>query len=103
MKTQLIEDFTLDILALDSIYGVLRWEDRIDIRLYLQGKADIEIFNNKVWKVLDWIFKNNWERPSVAFVKDRPVEDGFLIKCDGRMMTIKEYAAMKPIDNCLLI
>lgn len=85
------------ILALDSIYHVLRWEDRIDIRYYLQGRFDAEDFSEKVRRAADWV--QNWTPPRVAYQKDKVLEAGFSVWYQGEMISLEEYRDRAGTDH----
>lgn len=94
------DDITFNILALDSIYGVLRWEDRIDLRLYIQGRlTNADNLSDKVWAVRAWIISNDWNPPHAYYDKDHPTEDGLRIKTRFGSMTVKEYVETFPINS----
>ncbi len=82
-----------EILALDSIYGVLDWEDRIKLHL-----ARLDRYNGPATATLlaayHWIIRNAWEPPKARYLKD---QDGLFCLLDDRWLTTEEYQRAKPI------
>ena len=58
-----------DILSLDSIYHLLSYNERINIRLVLQGKEDM--LCAKAQDLGKWIIKNRWIAPEMKYGQDR--------------------------------
>lgn len=59
----------LKVLSLDSIYGLLEWEERIRIHLYIKRK--LITLTPKIEELAQWVEDNNWEYPDVTFKQDR--------------------------------
>lgn len=58
-----------DILSLDSIYHLLSYDERINIRLVLQGKE--ENLCTKAQELGRWIVENTWIAPEMKYHPDR--------------------------------
>lgn len=58
-----------DILSLNSIYQLLSYDERINIRLVLIGKE--ENLCTKAQKLGRWIIKNHWIAPEMKYGQDR--------------------------------
>jgi hypothetical protein len=59
----------LKILQLDSLVRFLDWSERVRIHLYREGK--INSTTPKIWAAYEWIIKENWNPPEMAYGVDR--------------------------------
>lgn len=81
-----------EALALDSIYNILHWEDRILIHSHLNGKQTG--LNDKIINTTEWVAKNFWSSPRMIYGHDR------LLYCEdknGTMILVEDYAKNYPI------
>lgn len=60
---------TYDLLALDSLYGILNVGERISLHRKALGKPTTLTPRVKFW--LMWLDKMNWEAPSMKYGQDR--------------------------------
>lgn len=59
-------------LALDSIYKILTWGDRLYLHAAIQGVRSNELAQNKrLLAVLEWITDNDWQPPKTKYGHDR--------------------------------
>lgn len=60
---------TYDLLALDSLYGILNVGERISLHRKALGKPTTLTPRVKFWLI--WLDKMNWEAPSMKYGQDR--------------------------------
>ncbi|TXG86156.1 MAG: hypothetical protein E6R13_00975 [Spirochaetes bacterium] len=68
-------DFKLeyfDVLALDSIYNLLSFNERIDTHLYIRNKT--EKLNPKSEKIFNWIKQNYWSPPETKYDRNKTLK-----------------------------
>lgn len=58
-----------NLLALDSLYGILNVGERISLHRKALGKPTILTPKVKFWLI--WLDKMNWEAPSMKYGQDR--------------------------------
>ena len=62
----------LDVLALDSIYNLLSFNERIDTHLYIRNKT--EKLNPKSEKIFNWIKQNYWSPPETKYDRNKTLK-----------------------------
>ena len=70
-----MNDFKLeyiDVLALDSIYNLLSFNERIDTHLYIRNKT--EKLNPKSEKIFNWIKQNYWSPPETKYDRNKTLK-----------------------------
>ncbi|MDY3352282.1 hypothetical protein PG357_09855 [Riemerella anatipestifer] len=60
----------LDILAFDTLYGVLTLGDRLILHGYLSGKGQNFPPTERILKVGACIHRNKWQAPAMKYMKD---------------------------------
>lgn len=60
----------LDILAFDTLYGVLTWGDRLILHDYLSGKGQNFPPTERILEVGACIYRNKWQAPAMKYMKD---------------------------------
>lgn len=58
-------------LALDSIYNVLSWYDRVSLHTYMQGKT---LVTEKATKLLKFVKKTEWYSPKMRYNQNNMLE-----------------------------
>lgn len=58
-------------LALDSIYNVLSWYDRVSLHTYMQGKT---LVTENAAKLLKFVKKNEWYSPKMRYNQNNVLE-----------------------------
>ncbi len=81
------------ILALDSIYNVLHWTDRIRLHLAINERHELEP-TPAIIAANEYIARTAWIPPEVRHLKDN---DGLFVCYRNSWLTIEEYRELKPI------
>lgn len=88
-----ILDIAHEILALDTIYSVLPWTDRI--RLHLAKNQRLELVPTAaIVSAAQYIERTAWIPPETRHLKDN---DGLFCRHAGGWLQVEEYRILKPI------
>lgn len=88
-----LNDNLHNILALDSIYNVLPWTDRIRLHLAVCGRLELEA-TPAILQAHRYISASHWIAPETRYIKDE-IE----LHCwyDDRYVPLEEYKELQPI------
>lgn len=64
-----MKEILYSLLELDSIYGVISWEERMRIHFYIKGK--LEDLTPRIEAFARWIETHQWEAPMMEYKSDR--------------------------------
>lgn len=90
-------DILFKILQLDSIFGVLSWDERIRIHLILKGE-EIEPSAN-ISILYEWVVKWEWLPPVMRYGQDRLL---YYENQPGQLRPIEELKQIKIELPCLI-
>lgn len=60
----------IEILAFDSLYGGLTWDDRIYLHLCQSGKVSTHDYSQRIKEIAECIYRNAWTSPKIRYLKD---------------------------------
>lgn len=83
------------ILALDSIYNVLPWTDRIRLHLAINERLELEP-TPAIVAAYDYVVRTQWVSPETRHLKDN---DGLFVWLKDRYVPVEEYRELKPIKT----
>ncbi|WP_336717155.1 hypothetical protein [Chryseobacterium mucoviscidosis] len=78
-------------LALDSIYHVLSWYDRVSLHSYKQGENSV---TKKATELLKFVKKNEWHPPKMRYAQNNVLE--YYEPKQSNWLKIAEYMKNHP-------
>lgn len=79
-----------DVLALDSIYNILTWYERIELHQIMNGNLPEENISENAYKMLVIIIETEWQKPESKYPEYQKDLLHYL-SADGIWKPIEEY------------
>lgn len=82
-----------EVLALDSIYGLLTYSERILLHSCIIEETEM---NEWILILIDWIKKSGWESPKMKYPEFQKDVLHYEEPATGNLITVAEYPAKHP-------
>ena len=82
-----------EVLALDSIYGLLTYTERILLHGCIIGEREL---NEWILTLINWIKKSGWESPKMKYPEFQKDVLHYEDPVTGSLITVAEYPVKHP-------